>query len=911
MNRKEMKAKVKEEFRRSQEEKKARRLVLSSMSKEDRKEGIKADKEAKKQKKKDNKILLKSMDRKERRRAKKEQKLFKKMETRTRRYITWGLVGLVLVLLMVGVSPILGDISKLMSIEISSDSPDAIAAREAGEELAEVITDEGIVLIQNNEDLLPLMDKKINVFGYSAINFRIGGGGSGGSDASRAVGFFQGLSNAGITYNPSLYDFYEETNEAGENKTGLMQVASMIVGGKEENEPAIDYLTDQMMSDAKDYSDQALIVLSNTSVEASDASFEELRLSQNQKDLIDRVTREFDHVVLVLNTGNARELGFIEDYPSIKSVVWVGTPGPKGANSLGKVLTGQVNPSGRLVDTYVYDVESHPSTVNFGDYDYTNIDGMSFLEYEEGIYVGYRYYETKYAGDETGYEKAVQFPFGYGLSYTDFTWELVGSQMNEEEILVEVKVTNRGDLAGKDVVQVYFTPPYTVGGIEKSAVELGGYGKTELLEPGESQELTISFATRDMASYDMKDLEAYVLEAGDYEIKVSKNVHDVVESVIYTLDDSIVYTSDEVTGTTIENQFDYAAGDLTYLSRSDFDGTYPSLDDMNFAASEEALAAYHEEPEKGTGQEPKTGVDNGIVITDLKGLDYDDPMWNDFLDQFTLEELNELVNNGAYRTAAVERLGVKASLLLDGPAGLNFFFKALTAASYPTEVLIASTWNDDIAYAYGEAVGKEARELGIHGWYAPAMNVHRSPLGGRNFEYFSEDPLLSGKMSAAVTRGAQDQDVMVFIKHFALNEQEINARSGVLVWANEQAMREIYLRPFEIAVKEGDPHGAMSSFILIGTKWAGGNEDLLQDVLREEWGFDGLVSTDAVLGGFMDLNLAIRNGNELMLSMLPSSNEKYFDELYKEDPVGVVQGARDRVHAICYTLLNHTYLYEE
>jgi beta-glucosidase len=247
-------------------------------------------------------------------------------------------------------------------------------------------------------------------------------------------------------------------------------------------------------------------------------------------------------------------------------------------------------------------------------------------------------------------------------------------------------------------------------------------------------------------------------------------------------------------------------------------------------------------------------------------------------------------------------------VLLDGPAGINFFFKATRAASYPTEVIIASTWNDDLAYQWGEAVGKEARILGVNGWYAPAMNVHRSPLGGRNFEYFSEDPVLSGKMSASAVRGAQSQDILVFLKHFALNEQEINARSGIMVWANEQAIREIYLRPFEIAVKEGEATGVMSSFIHIGPKWSGGNPELLQDVLRDEWGFTGIVSTDAVLGGFMDLNLAIRNGNELMLNPIPTFNERYFKKLYKADPVGITTGVRERTHNITYTLLNHTSL---
>jgi len=296
------------------------------------------------------------------------------------------------------------------------------------------------------------------------------------------------------------------------------------------------------------------------------------------------------------------------------------------------------------------------------------------------------------------------------------------------------------------------------------------------------------------------------------------------------------------------------------------------------------------------------------MLKDLKGLDYDDPLWEAYLDQFTVEEMKALINNGAYKTLAIERLGLPATVLMDGPAGINFFFKETTSAAYPTEVVIASTWSDELAYTMGEAVGSEANAYGVHGWYAPGMNIHRTPQGGRNFEFFSEDPLLSGRMSANMVSGAQSKDVLVFMKHFALNEQEINARSGLLLWANEQAIREIYLRPFEITVKEGLVTGAMSSFIHIGYKWSGGNPELLQNILRDEWGFVGIVSTDAVLGGYMDLNLAIRNGNDLMLNPVPTANERYFDELYKEDPVGVTQAIRECTHNICYSILEYTNL---
>jgi len=905
-NKKEIKNIVREQFNRDQEEKKRRKEQLKSMTGEERKVAVKEDRVAAKAAKKARKEEISKLDKKERKVARKKEKYYKKLKTRPRRYTTWGVVGILVIFLAVQFGPMVGDVGALLKIDVKSGTEEAEKALLYGDTLAEAISDEGIVLIQNEDNTLPLKDMKVNVFGLSSLNFRLGGGGSGSSDQSRSVDFYQGLKSAGISYNENLYDVYGTMGAEEEKSSGLGQILSAFTGGGGVKEPSIDYLTQDLIDEAKSYSDQAVIVLTNTSVEASDAKVEDLRLSKEQSDLIDTVADAFSKVIIIVNAGNARELAFIEEYPSIKATLWVGTPGPKGAVSLGKVLTGEVNPSGRLVDTYVYDIEKHPAIANFGDYDYTNIEGMSFLNYEESIYVGYRFFETYYEGDEEGYKETVQFPFGYGLSYTSFEWEVTGETMNLDEIELEVEVTNTGDEAGKDVVEVYFSAPYTAGGIEKSSIELAGYAKTKRLEPGESETVTISYGTREMASYDMKDNEAYVLEEGTYEVHVSRNVHEHMESMNFEVEETVVYSEDEVTGTTIENQFDYANGDLTYLSRDDWDGSYPDVSTRVFEADQSVVDAFHDEPEIVEGQEPVTGKENGILLRDLKGLSYDDAKWQDYLDQFTIKEMSTLFNNGGYRTVGIERLGLPETVLLDGPAGISFFFKATTAASYPTEVVIASTWNDELAYQWGEAIGKEANILGVHGWYAPAVNVHRSPLGGRNFEYFSEDPLLSGKMGAAAVRGAQSQNILVFVKHFALNEQEVNARSGIMVWSDEQAIREIYLKPFEITVKEGQATGMMSSFIHIGPKWAGGNEELLKNVLRDEWGFRGIVSTDAVLGGFMDTNLAVRNGNELMLNPLPTSRERGMKDLYKKDPVGIATGLRERTHNIAYTLLNHT-----
>ena len=907
---KDLKEQVKEEILADKEKRKARREELAGLSTDQQRAEKRRDKEERKAAKKERKLAIKAMSKEEKKLAKKHAKYYKKLKTRSRRYVVNGILLALLAYGIFAAAPFLSDISDLMALELTTDTPEAKAAIAHGEEVAEIISNEGIVLLKNEDGLLPLQNPKLNIFGFQALNFRFGGGGSGGSDQSRSVGFYQGLANAGIQYNPDLYAIYTSNkDELIEDKsTGLGQVMAMFVDKKSPNEPAIDYLTDEMIQNAKDYSPNALIILASSSVEAADAELEQLRLSENEVALIEKVTANFDNVIIVVNAGNALELGFLDEYPSLKAALWVGTPGPKGANSLGKTLAGHLNPSGRLVDTYAYDASSNPASVNFGDYDYTNIKGMSFLNYEEGIYIGYRFYETFYKDDEAGYQKAVQFPFGYGLSYTDFDWLIAEQTFDEETISVTVNVTNTGDMAGKDVIQLYFSAPYSNGGIEKSAVELAGYAKTSLLEPGQSETVTITFPTRDMASYDMVTEKAYVLEKGEYQIQVSKDVHTPAEILPYQVESTIVYDKDEATDTKIVNQFDYANGDLTYLSRNDWDGTYPDISNMSYDAPQDVVDNFYAKPAKVEGIAPTTSAENDIMLKDLKGLDYDDPLWEAYLDQFTVEEMKALINNGAYKTLAIERLGLPATVLMDGPAGINFFFKETTSAAYPTEVVIASTWSDELAYTMGEAVGSEANAYGVHGWYAPGMNIHRTPQGGRNFEFFSEDPLLSGRMSANMVSGAQSKDVLVFMKHFALNEQEINARSGLFLWANEQAIREIYLRPFEITVKEGLVTGAMSSFIHIGYKWSGGNPELLQNILRDEWGFVGIVSTDAVLGGYMDLNLAIRNGNDLMLNPVPTANERYFDELYKEDPVGVTQAIRECTHNICYSILEYTNL---
>ncbi|KQM82705.1 glycoside hydrolase family 3 protein [Agromyces sp. Leaf222] len=889
--------------------KRERRAELKAMSPADRSAAKKADRaaarEARATAKQERKAARASMSRAERRELKRRERAYRRVKARPRRLVGWGVAVAVVGVVAVVAAPTVADVGRLTSVSVDSSTAEGIAAREHSTELAGRISDEGIVLLENDDDVLPLADDTVNVFGFESFNLRYGGGGSGGADQSSAVTLYDALETQGIAYNPEVKAATEDAGaetKSGGSANGLVQIFSSMLAGAEEKEPSPDYLTDDVLAQAKDFSDTALIVLGNDGVEASDFTADELRITDTQRELLDVVTTNFDDVVIVVNSGNQMELGFLDEYPQIKGAVWIGTPGPQGATSLTKILHGDVNPSGHLTDTYAYDITSAPSTENFGNYSYENV-ARGLVDYEEGIYVGYRFYETFYEGDEAGYEQAVQYPFGHGLSYTTFDWKATAPVVADDEVNLDVTVTNSGDVAGKDVVQAYFSAPYTPGGIEKSAIELAGYAKTSLLEPGASETVTISFPVRDLASWDERGEGAYVLDAGSYDVSVSTDVHTPVASFPIEIAEQVVFDTDAATGAELENRFGYADGDLTYLSRDDWAGTYPDDADVATEASDELLDEMFPTIEPAEGDAPAYGADNGLQLEDLAGLAYDDPKWELFLDQFTKDEQLAIFAKGAYRTEAVERLGVPSAVLLDGPAGINSLFSKVTAASFPTEVVIASTWDVDLARDMGEAVGDEANAYGVQGWYAPGMNIHRTPMGGRNFEYYSEDPLVSGTMGAAMVEGAQSRNVLTFMKHFALNEQETNARTGINVWVDEQALREIYLRPFEITVKEGGANGAMSSFIHVGPRWSGGNEQLLQEVLRGEWGFDGIVSTDAVLGAFMDPAQAVRYGNDLMLAMLGNSTVSTTEKALADDPVGVGEGLRDRVHNVMYALL--------
>lgn len=880
----------------------------------------KALKAEQKQKVKDWKKSLKELPKPERKDQKKAFKAYKKRLSRTRRQITWTGVLAILLVVAISVAPIAKMfVTMYASQKYTTTGPAAEAAREAGYALSAEICDEGFILMKNDDSLLPLeKGAKINVFGDDAYNFVYGGSGSAGADQSGSTGIFEAMEMAGLNYNPDIDKIYRGLGLTGEGASGDISgmVVNYVVGEVAEGDWHL--LTDEAIKGAAAYSDTAMLVLSSMEVEGAEVSLSLLQPaagSTNKAQMIQKVCENFAHVIIVVNSGNVMELGFMNEYESVDAAVWVGSPGSLGCIELMRVLNGEVNPSGHTVDTWPVSIENEPGYITYGNNAYENLQNpLHVFTYNEGIYVGYRYYETWFEGDETAYWNNVVFPFGHGLSYTSFEQELMNVKEDSDTITAQVKVTNTGAVAGKDVVQLYFMAPWDAqSGIEKSVIELAGFAKTAELAPGASEIVDVSFKIRDMSSYS-KSEACYVLEKGDYKITIGANVHDAATGDKFetvTINDTVKYTTDDVTGVEIRNLFDYAQGEsegIIYMSRADKEGTFPVKQD-GFVASDlftAQLAEYErfESDYSALPSQPTFGADNGIVLADLKGLDYDDPMWEAFLDQFTIQELISMQANGGWHTVAVDRLGVPGTTMLDGPSGINSMMTSLGAVAYPMETVISSSWNIEMAAKLGAAIGVESNAYGVNNWYAPAMNIHRTSIGGRNNEYYSEDPMLAGAMAVATTKAIQEKNVVAVMKHFVCNDVELNARSNVTIWVDQQALREIYLRPFELTVKEGGAAGAMSSFSRLGAKWCGGSSELLKDLLRDEWGFRGYVTTDACLGNWMNAEVAAKNGNDLMLEMGMQNSVGKLNAAYKSDPVGISWALRDCAHNVCYAIIN-------
>lgn len=815
--------------------------------------------------------------------------------------------------------------------KIAPESKEQTESFDSANQTVRTIAEEGFVLLENKEHLLPIetsTDKKtsLNLFGIRSIQMVYNGGGSAASDVTKCIKLESALAGEFGNYdlNEDLlnlyYNFYK-TGKITVNETSAPDNGSSSEFIENPDNIILDELPTSVWTDtslfsdgktilehARKHSDIAVIVLGRGGNEGMDLSPAELRLTTDESAMVDSVCNAFDNVILILNTANPMEVGFVNDYDSIKSVLWVGYPGESGNVALAEIFNGTVNPSGRISDTWLADNLSTPAANNFipvnedgtwaeKDFQYANVPADDngdevgyFNQYSEGIYVGYRYFETRYATDSSySYDDEVVWPFGHGLSYTDFEKKITDMEVDDEKISVSIDVKNTGSVAGKDVIQIYYNPPYSET-IEKSAVNLVAFQKTDVIEPGATQNYTIEFAVEDMASYDYKMAQAYVLETGTYEIMLMDDAHTLLASETWELEQPILYnednqgkrSTDKVTAT---NQFADAQGVDDYLTREwNADSrAFTGPQESDYIPSETLLNTiyYSNVTDKELGLTeanlPKTGesLEQTLTLKDMADVPYDDPLWDTFVSQLTIEEMANLVGDGAWHIQGNEKLKIPVSATPDGSTSIaattySGAVMGTTGAgvTYPCPQVIASTWNEDIARSMGTSVGTEAQALGYNGWYAPSMNIHRTAFNGRNFEYYSEDPLLSGKIAANVVKGATDKGVICFIKHFAVNERETNCRMRFVVYSNEQALREIYLKPFELAVKEGGSLGVMSSFTYLGEKWCGGNGALLNNVLRDEWGFEGLVITDAAMHPHMEGVQMLQNGGDLVLDVV-------------------------------------------
>jgi len=790
-------------------------------------------------------------------------------------------------------------------------------------ELGTEITREGVTLIKNSNGALPLQSgAKISVFGQDSVDPVYGGGGAGSVDTSKAVTLMDSLDAAGFDVNATLTDFY--ANGAGKD----YRKATPDVYGRGSfavNEVPASAYTDEVKNSFKNYNDAAVVVIGRSGGESSDLSTAKLdtgvtylQLDNDEKSMLQMVDDNFDKVVVLLNTQNPVELGVLADY-SIDAILWIGAFGQTGATAVGEALNGTVNPSGHLPDTYAYDSLSAPAIANSGNYTITNSEvdrGNAYMVYAEGVYVGYRYYETRYEdvvlGNENkenyDYVKQVEYPFGYGLSYTSFQWSDFALKEADNGYDVTVKVTNTGDVAGKDVVQIYMQSPYTdydkENGIEKASAELVGYAKTGEIKAGASETVTVHVDKESMKVYDAHGEGTYIVDAGDYYFAAGSDVHQALNNILaakgktvadgmdedgdasfaakVTVDarDTTTYATSQATGNAITNQFDdvdIAAydSDFTYLSRSDWTGTWPTTyADGTWSAPQKFIDALAIDTTQSAAKSaPVTGTTDDaygkLNVSMLMDVDYEDETWTALIEQMSVKELDQLVRIGGYATKSVASTQLPATVDKDGPAGISStLVGGESGMGYPTEVVLAATWNQDLAERFGKAIGEDSIALGVAVWYGPACNIHRSPYGGRAFEYFSEDSFLSGDLCAQVVAGAAAKGVVSTVKHFALNDQE-NNRTGGSMLANEQSVRQLYLKPFEMTVREGGASSMMASMNRIGARWAGGHKGLMTSTLRDEWGFKGFVVTDQAsysVFAYEDLRQGLEAGTDLWLN---------------------------------------------
>lgn len=809
----------------------------------------------------------------------------------------------------------------------------------------------------------------IAVCGHSGVfDSEYGGSGSGGFDTSNNKNLYESLNDAGFVTNPTLKSFYE-SSQSGPVRTAN---SSDLDNGDNQKiataETPQSKYTDAVRNSYVDYSDAALVVITRIGGEGFDlpryqgdsegtvsADSHYLELDQNEIDLLTAVTDgTFKRVVVVFNTPSSFEATFLKDSAyaafadKIDAAVWIGFTGSNGITALGEILNGDVNPSGRLVDTWAADFTKNPSFVNFGTgclpdttdkYD----GGMYYsVDYEEGIYVGYRYYETRGETDgEDWYNANVVYPFGYGLSYTTFDWTVGDASASEIElgttITVPVTVKNTGSVAGKDVVQLYASAPYTLGGIEKAHKVLVGFAKTKLLQPGESETVTVSFDPYSAASYDYRDANSngfsgYELETGEYTLYVSRNAHESEKAIALNLAADVQIGTDPTTDREVVNRYTDSENFLdsdwqldTMLSRADWEGTWPTPQTAQQHAGtdrlyEEIRSEEHNNPTDFDSEEyPWFGEEPTLTLRDLlpsaeaEGYEpvvsYDDERWEELMMGCDEEEMIALINNGAYHTLAMESVGLPATIHGDGPSGFTCFMskeQVNGTCQYVSEPVMASTWNINLMNELGEAIGEEgtigdkATGQPYSSIYAPGVNIHRSPFGGRCSEYFSEDPFISGMMGAAEVQGIQSRGVLPTVKHFVANEQETHRSiGGDLSWLSEQTLREIYLKPFEYTVKLGETRGIMTSFNRIGTRWTGGDYRLLTEILRNEWGFNGLVICDFnTIPQYMIPRMMFYAGGSLDLATQQSAMWTDCDTSDAGDAIVLMRAVKDVMYAL-------------
>lgn len=871
------------------------------------------------------------------------------------------------------------------------DGEETLAARESGNALARQVEAEGAVLMKNDNNTLPLKTKKVNVFGWSGSDagFMPQGTGSGTGSRNDLVTFLGGLKEAGIEYNETLAKAY---SDLGWQRVSGGSYVIEAHGQQYKNfygvaEVPESFYTSELISNAKSYSDTAIIVLgrmmgegndfsktqyvaeNSTQVGQDDPTRKLQTLSEREEALIRTVTENFDKVILVTNTGNPIELGIADD-SRIDAVINMGMPGTRGTIAIGDILTGKVNPSGKLADTWAYDLSTAAAyaTSGFeGAQRYTDIAAY-YTEYRENIYTGYYWYETAdkegfWDSDfaksrwnlKNGYKDVVQYPFGYGLSYTTFDWMINKSNIEDGTALakdgkieLEVIVTNTGDVAGQDVVELYYSAPYTKGGIEKSAIKLGAFAKTAVLKPGEFETIKLTMDVEEMKSYDCYDANnngfmGYELEKGDYEISLRTDVHTLKETIDgvngYTVKvtDDIRYETDSVTGAKVENQFttytnsvsgasskinepfnpkahsmdgsENEGGPIQYMTRKDFVGTFPQETGAARAAgnlAQDMLGVSDPVDEEGAVAPMFNSKETTWTIQDLYGADYDDVMWDELVSQLTVDRACLLIARAGFGTIEMKEIGKPQTRDTDGPSGFNTNVTGgnnLKAVNYPSDTVIAQTWNYWIAYEVGLAIGIEGNALGIDGWYGPGGNLHRSAMGGRNFEYYSEDGLLAGTICAYHVLGAKEKGVIAYIKHIGANEDDKGRTdgTGAFKWLTEQSFRENYLKPFEMAIKIGGANGLMGAATRTGGMRSTGCYAMLTAVVRNEWGFRGTVITDYYCGGTInDIDEGIRAGNSQVLH--PDMNENLFDNKTSATSLKYIhQSAKDILYSYVET----------